>query len=125
MKAQDHRAKAERIGRSLAKCGPTDYEMVIDGVMLAVTHWINFAHHRLGLTQDEDDLVHAYFVTAFDKQYYGLAAGPEFLAALEEIEAIRPLFVRGDVAGGEQAARRAREILEQVRGRALTVTPRQ
>ena len=79
MKAEGHRAKAERIGRSLDKLSPEDSEAVIDGVMLAVTHWINFAFHSVGLTAQTDDVMHAYFATAFERQHWGLAAGPEFL----------------------------------------------
>ncbi len=119
MKAEGHRAKAERIGRSLDKLSPEDSEAVIDGVMLAVTHWINFAFHSVGLTAQTDDVMHAYFATAFERQHWGLAAGPEFLDALAEIETIRPQHVRGNASGGEAAATRALAILADVRERAL------
>ena len=71
MNAERHRAKAERLEASLAKCRPGDYEMIIDGAMLAVTHWINHAFHTLALTDDDSDVVHAYFETAFDRQHFG------------------------------------------------------
>ena len=121
MKAEAHRAKAERLERSLAKCTPDDYEVVIDGAMLAVSHWANYAYHALGITEPDRNVMHAYFVTAFDRQYFGLAAGPEFLDALEEIETLRPLYVRGNVAGGAKAAARALELLATVRAKALAV----
>ncbi len=119
MKAQSHRAKAERLGRSLAKCRPGDYEMIIDGAMLAVTHWINVALHTVALTDDDSDVVHAYFETAFDRQHLGLVVGTEFLDGLEEIETLRPLHARGNVAGGEAAAVRALDILQGIREKAL------
>ena len=53
MTPQEHRAKAERIERSLAKCGPTDYEMKIEAAMLAGTHWLNLALHRMGVSGPE------------------------------------------------------------------------
>ena len=121
MKAERHRAKAERLERSLAKCRPGDYEMIIDGAMLAVTHWINLAFHTVALTDDDSDVVHAYFETAFDRQHFGLVAGTEFLDGLDEIETLRPLRARGNVAGGEAAARRALEILQSIREKALAL----
>ena len=119
MNAKSHHAKAERIARTLAKCRPADYEIVIDGAMLAISHWINFAFHSLALTLPEEDIVHSYFVTGFDRQYFGLVAGPEFLDALEEIDNARPLYVRGNVVGGEKAAERALHLHELVRRKAL------
>jgi hypothetical protein len=121
MNAEGHRAKAERIERSLAKCRTDDYEMVIDGAMLAVTHWINVAFHTLELTGDDSDVIHAYFETAFDRQHFGLVAGAIFLDGLEEIETLRPLHARGSVAGGEAAAKRCLEILQGIREKALAL----
>ncbi|HJO69640.1 MAG TPA: hypothetical protein QF804_08150 [Rhodospirillales bacterium] len=121
MKAEGHRAKAERMGRSLEKLSPDDWEMVIDGVMLAVSHWINYAFHSMGLTADDENVMHAYFTTAFERQHWALAAGPELLDALAEIETIRPPHVRGDAPTGEAAARRALAILADVRERALAM----
>lgn len=121
MNADAHRAKAERIARSLAKCHPADHEVVIDGAMLAICHWINFAFHSLALTAPDLDIMHCYFVTGFDRQYYGLMAGPEFLDALDEIDTARPLYVRGNVAGGDKAAERALDLHALVREKALAV----
>ena len=121
MKAESHRRKAERLGRSLAKCSPADTELVIDGVMLAITHWINFTFHTLELTAPDDDIMHCYFVTGFDRQYYGLAADPVFLDALEEIDDLRPLHVRGNAAGSDAAGVRALELHETVRNKALAL----
>jgi hypothetical protein len=123
MKAERHRAKAERLECSLAKCRPGDYEMIIDGAMLAVTHWINMAFHTLALTDDDSDVVHAYFETAFDRQHFGLVAGAEFLDGLEGIETLRPLHARGNVVGGEAAGRRALDILQSIREKALAILP--
>ena len=122
MMAEAHRRKAERLGGSLAKCSPEDTELVIDGVMLAITHWINFTFHTLGLTAPDDDIMHCYFVTGFDRQYYGLAADPVFLDALEEIDDLRPLHVRGNASGSDAAGVRALELHEAVRDMALALT---
>ena len=120
MKAQAHRQKAERITRSLAKIGPDDHEVMIDGTLLAISHWLNYALHRAGLTAVDDDVIHSYFVTAFDRQHFGLVIGPEYLDALDEIDTFRPLYVRGNVSGGANAARRARTLLKRVERKALS-----
>jgi hypothetical protein len=95
--------------------------MIIDGAMLAATHWINAAFHIVELTDDGSDVVHAYFETAFDRQHFGLVAGAEYLDGLEEIETLRPLHTRGNVAGGEAAAQRSLEILQGIREKALAL----
>ncbi len=119
MTPEGHRTKAERIERSLPNCSPEYYEMVIEGAMLAVSHWINYVFHILRLTPHEKDVMHAYHETVFTHQYFGLVAGPEFLDGLEAIETLRALHVRGNVEGGERAATRALEILGGVRQKAL------
>lgn len=119
MNAKAHRAKAERIAHSLSKCRPVDHEIVIEGAMLAISHWINFTFHTLELTAPENDIMHSYFITGFDCQYFGLVAGPEFLNALEEIDNARTLYVRGNVTGGKKAAERAIHLHNLVRRKAL------
>lgn len=119
MRAQAHRRKAERISRSFAKLDPDDHEIMIDGAMLAISHWLNHALHRAGLTAIHDDVAHAYFVTAFDRQHFGLVIGPDYLDALDEIDTFRPLYVRGNVRGGAAAARRARTLLKRIERKAL------
>jgi hypothetical protein len=122
MKPEQHRAKAERITRSLCKCQPSDYEIVIEGAMLAGTHWFNLGLHMLGLSSSGMDAMHAEFLTKGEHLKVSLAA-PTMLKALEEIEASRALFVRGDAAGGEQAALHALDLLGQIREAALAARP--
>ena len=43
---------------------------------------------------------------------------PDALAALDTIESLRTLQVRGDMPGGEAAAKTARECLERLRSAA-------
>ena len=115
MKAHEHRAIAERIERSLAKCGAADYEMKIEGAMLAGTHWLNAALHDGSVTHSGDDVMHSYLlsVNAFRRL---CVAEESRMAALSAIEDLRPPFVRGNREGGEDAARRALELLAVLRG---------
>jgi hypothetical protein len=114
MRPELHQKKAERIVRSLAKCSPHDYEAVIEGAMLAGSHWFNLALHAYGLLPLDQDVMHAEFLTKAERLRVTLVAR-ELVEALEEIEASRALYVRGNAAGGEEMARRALALLDRVR----------
>jgi hypothetical protein len=122
MDGHGHRNYAERIMRTLEKLGPEDYEMGIEASMLSATHWINFALHSCGVTPADEDVHHTYFLTGNARRRYGILA-KDMLDALEEIEEIRPMYVRGDVPGGDDAADRARSLLAKVRAMALEAKP--
>lgn len=117
MKARDHREKAERIERSLARLTDQDWEIRIEAAMLAGTHWANHALHRRGVSADGEDIVHTTMCAVNVLRKYELAE-PELLAQLAEIEELRPLYVRGDVDGGPAAAARALVLLASIGERA-------
>lgn len=114
MNAAQHRAIAERIERSLAQCGPDDYEMRIEAAMLAGTHWLNEAFHRAGVTGSGNDIMHTYLLTINDYRRF-CVAGESLIGALAAIEDLRAPFVRGNRPGGEAAAERALALLAVLR----------
>src|SRR5205085_7285692 len=63
MNPHDHDAYAARIEHTMAKLGPDDHELLIEGAMLAAAHRLNAHMHRLGMTAAEGDLVHTYLLT--------------------------------------------------------------
>lgn len=113
MKAEHHRERAERIERSAAKLGAHDWEMKIEAAMLAGTHWANYALHRRGVSPEKEDIVHTTMCVVNTLRKYALAEG-ELLAALGEIEELRPLHVRGDLPGGREAGDRALRLLASI-----------
>lgn len=113
MNADAHRDKAERITRSLGRCGPDDWEMRIEAAMLAGTHWANHALHRTGVTPADEDVVHTSMLVVNTLRKYSIVEG-ELLGLLAEIEELRPLHVRGDVADGARAADRAVALLGRI-----------
>lgn len=113
MNIEGHRAKAESIERSLAKCGVDDYETIIEGAMLAGTHWFNILLHRARLRDADNDIVHAEFVSIGERRIFALAA-PQALHSLDAIELVRTTHVRGDMPQGEHAATLALEHLRQL-----------
>ena len=122
MNPETHRQKAERIERSLAKLRPSDYEMLIDGAMLAASHYANLALHRLGIVPERRDIIHTEFLEVIDYRRFEVAAGP-LVEALEAIEELRAPFVRGSAAGGAEAGERALALLVRVREIAIGVEP--
>jgi hypothetical protein len=122
MTPEEHGHKAERIERSLARLTDSDWEIRIEAAMLAGTHWVNFVLHRIGVSEMSEDMVHASMCTVGVLRKYRLAE-PELIARLEEIEELRPLFVRGDMDGGVQAANRALQLLRSIGDRARSVSP--
>ncbi|MSO54271.1 MAG: hypothetical protein EXQ90_03985 [Rhodospirillales bacterium] len=117
-----HRRKAEKVTRTILGLDPaTDHEMIIDGTMIAASQWINYALHRAGITRTEFDIMHAYFVTGFERQYYALCASPVLIDSLEAIETIRPQHVRGMAKTGPAAARKTLAILANLKKTALKI----
>jgi hypothetical protein len=113
---EEHRARARRIERSLAKCARDDFEMKIEGAMLAGTHWLNAALHGMAITRPEDDVFHTYHLTVNEFRRLSVADG-SLINALAEIEDMRPAFVRGNFPGGHDAAQRALELLTLIRSK--------
>jgi hypothetical protein len=104
---------------SLAKCTDADFETVIEGAMLAGTHWFNLLLHCSGLRAAEDDAVHAEFVSLGERRKLSVII-PAALRALDEIESLRTTHVRGDMPNGEQAAQSALACLARLRETALS-----
>lgn len=117
MKAGNHREKAERIERSLARLKDSDWEMRIEAAMLAGTHWANYALHRRGVSAETEDIVHTSMCVVNTLRKYSLAEGT-LLEQLAEIEELRPLHVRGDAQGGAAAGLDALALLQAIGRRA-------
>ncbi|WP_128638241.1 hypothetical protein [Rhodococcus opacus] len=115
-----HRQLAEQIGRAAAKCGPADWEVKIEAAMLAGTHWANLVLHRRGVSDEAEDIVHTSMLIVNTLRKYSLAER-DLIDALNEIEELRPLHVRGDVDGGLEAGDLALELLRKIAARAHTV----
>ena len=114
MTPEFHRDKAKKITRAMRHFTTRDHEAVIEGCMLAGTHWFNVAMHKFGLRPPADDVLHAEYLHAAERTRINIVA-PQMLKAIDEIEASRALYVRGNVKGGRMAARRALRNLEVIK----------
>jgi hypothetical protein len=122
MTPEAHRRKAERIERTLAKLRPGDYEMRIDGAVLAASHYVNLALHRLGILPETRDIIHTEYLEVIDYRRLAVVAEP-LVEAIEAIEELRAPFVRGSAPGGIEAGERALELLVSVRETAVALEP--
>ena len=122
MTPQQHNALADRIAASLQKVTEADYEAVIEGCMLAGTHWLNSALHSMGLSTPDHDALHVEYMVVHER-YKAWLLAPAVIEALEGIEAMRALHVRGNADGGEAAAKVALAGLETIRQAALKAEP--
>jgi hypothetical protein len=118
MQIDAHVELALRIEATLGKLGDADYEMRIEGAMLAGTHWLNVLLHRVGANPPAQDVFHTYLLTINEFRRLAVAADRP-MHALAEIEDIRPPYVRGNAPGGELAAARALDLLARLRAEAL------
>lgn len=116
MKPQQHASYAGRIERSMRKLPHEEHELLIEGAMLAGAHRLNAHLHRLGMTEEDGDLMHTYLLTINEFRRLAVADG-EALRALAAIEDLRPAYVRGNHPGGAAAARRALQLLAVLRDR--------
>lgn len=114
MTPEQHETVALRIEATLRRLQPDDYEMLIEGAMLAGTHRVNALMHRLQATRPEIDVMHSYLLTVneFDRL---CVAHPTAMGALRVIEKMRPAHVRGNWQGGPQAGRDALAQLQHIR----------
>ena len=117
MTPDEHLGKARALLRSLQKLRLSDYEMRIEGAMLAGTHLMNLVLHRIGVTRFDEDGLHAEYLTCAQRIKADLLA-PGLVGAMHEIEMLRPTYVRGDWPGGERAADQAIALLEVLKERA-------
>jgi hypothetical protein len=94
MKLEDHLNKAARIERStFGKLDrDIDYEIYVEGCMLAGTHLLNAVLHQIRITKEPDDLLHS------DKPPLVVPvpdAVAEMMRCLKQIEDLRSGYLRG------------------------------
>ena len=122
MTPEQHCKFAKRITRSLGKVTTADYEAVIEACMLAGTHWFNVALHEMGISAPDHDVLHVEFMVVHERRKAWLVV-PRMVEALERIEDMRGLHVRGNAADGEKAAAAAILCLGIIREAARDAKP--
>lgn len=106
--------------RSMQKLTPDDYEMLIEAAMIAGTQLFNVCLHRLGVTAENEDVMHSEYLTGHQRIRISLLA-PGLAELLDEIEQLRPAYVRGDFEHGQAAAQRCVKALAALNERTQAI----
>ena len=114
MKIEHHILKLKRFENTVSKLDlEDDYETVIEDYLLAASHLINAALHKLGKLKIDKDIKH--------NQLYGYLLNeqiPELGSGLKEainnLEQLRPSHVYGKGKNGK-TAQKAKEYFEKIK----------
>ena len=114
MRPNDHVTKARRMEATMtAKLDPDkDYELYLEGYMLAGTHFLNAILHKFSVTKEEFDLLHSdkpVLDTAIEEKLRPL------FEAMRRIEDLRPGYLRGTQPWLAEDRQICRESYQQVR----------
>lgn len=114
MKLNDHVTKARRIEATMAAKldRDKDYELVLEGYMLAGTHLLNAILHQFSVTREEFDLRHSD-MPRLDVPIE--ATLRPLFEAMKCIEDLRPGYLRGTKAWSVEDGQRCLKSYQQVK----------
>ena len=114
MKLDEHVTKARRIEATMTGRlhRDQDYELYLEGYMLAGTHWLNVILHKLAVTREQADLVHSdkpRLETPVEARLRPL------FEAMKYIEDLRPGYLRGTRPWSVEDGRQCEQCYQQVK----------
>lgn len=114
MKLNDHVTKARRIDATMTSKldRDKDYELFLEGYMLAGTHLLNAILHKFAMTKEEFDLLHS------DKPKLEApieATLRPLFDAMKYIEDLRPGYLRGTKAWRIEDGKKCEQSYQQVK----------
>jgi len=115
MKIDSHKEKIKRFEATIAKLDEKeDSETLIEDYMLASSHYINAAMHKLGTLREDKDIKHNDLF-GFVKREHSLKEYSEEIAELiQQIEQLRPSYVYGKGKNGEMV-QKAKECFNKIK----------
>ncbi len=124
MKIETHLEKIQHLDASLRKLNDdTDYEAIIELIMLLTNHYVNAAMHKLNTLRIDKDEKHnkMYSVLVHEKRLRNYS--DEVWTAIEKIENLRPKHVYGSGTNGKYSkdAKKQYEIIKRICRRILNV----
>lgn len=115
MRIENHLEKIKRFERTISKLDINeDSETLIEDYMLASSHFINAAMHKLGTLREDKDIKHNNLFGFVKKEKSLKERSEEVSNLIQQIEQLRPSYVYGKGENGK-AARKARESFEKIR----------
>ncbi len=124
MKIQAHLEKIEHLEASLVKLSDnTDYEAIIELIMLLASHYVNAAMHKLNTLRIDKDQKHNKMYPVLVREKRLGNDSDEVWTAIEKIENLRPKHVYGSGSNGKYAkeAKKQYEIIKRICRRILNV----
>lgn len=120
MKAEAHILKAGRFEATIGRLDPEeDYEAIIWASMHVCTHWLNAVFHAKGITPEDIDFEHTFYLEKIpDQESLRASLDDELrgvLKALEVFEGLRTTHVRGPGPYGPAICEMSGEAFERIK----------
>lgn len=119
MNPRIHMDKADRFCATIDRLDPEqDYEVILWASMHAATHWMNIIFHAKGLTGEDFDLAHTWYLDDNpDRERFVSGLDDEARTVLDHMalfERLRLSHVRWDAPFGAQAVRDSRPTFDKM-----------
>jgi hypothetical protein len=124
MKISAHLRHAAELRRAILGLGVSDIELIIEGAMLAGTHYMNAGLHMHGATPAHEDVVHAEFMNSAQVATLNQAC-VRMWQALYIIEGLRAWYVRGDERSHDGVLQRVLACLETLHSESEAISQMQ
>ncbi len=124
MKIETHLEKISRLDASLMKLDDnTDYETIIELIMLLASHYVNAAMHKLNTLRIDKDEKHNKMYRVLVREKRLRNDSNEVWTAIDKIENLRSKHVYGSGTNGKYAkeAKKQYEIIKKICRRILNV----
>lgn len=115
MRIETHKKKIKRFEKTIAKLDyEEDSETLIEDYMLAASHLINAAMHKLGTLKEDKDIKHNQIFGFLKRENLLKDKSGEVSSLIQEIEQLRPSYVYGKGENGD-AAKKAEEAFDKIK----------
>lgn len=124
MKIETHLEKIGHLNASLMKLNDkTDYEAIIELIMLLASHYVNAAMHKLNTLRIDKDEKHNKMYPVLVREKRLGNDSEKIWTVIEKIENLRPKHVYGSGTNGKCAkeAKKQYEIIKRICRRILNV----
>ncbi len=115
MRVETHKKEIKRFEKTIAKLDyEEDSETLIEDYMLAASHLINAAMHKLGTLKEDKDIKHNQIFGFLKRENLLKGKSEEVSSLIQEIEQLRPSYVCGKGENGD-AAKKAEEAFNKIK----------
>ena len=115
MRIEHHENKIKRFEKTISKLDfEEDSETLIEDYMLAASHFINAAMHKLGTLKEDKDIKHNQLFGFLKRENPLKEKSQEVSSLIQTIEQLRPSYVYGKGESSE-AAKEAFKSFEKIK----------